>query len=330
MAVRHVAIFSALIGAAALAAPSQASTLDFGFSSRTPTTGTAMTLHVRYTKTGADASAKPSPIRHFQLDAPAGTVFHTARVPACGADDAQVRLRGPGACPPSSQVGDGVVTVVTGFGPPFDPFGSPTAVFNDGKGWLEISQTPTTPAATIAVTRLTVTGSRVSGPIGASPGGPPDFETAVSKVDFTFPVSSGYITTPPACPASGLWVATGTFAFADGTTQVVTGTTPCEAGGKPAPRPPAIHAALTPRRVRAGRSTRVSVRLASSDARCVAHATVRLPGYGRVRTDAAGRATIVKTFRVSGRRLLVASVPGCAKGRAALTVLPRGEHDADS
>ena len=306
-------------------ASSAASELRFDFSSQAPATGTAMTLHIRYTKTGGDANDKPSPIRSFQLDAPAGTTFHTAKVAACEASDAEVMLQGPDACPSASRIGNGTVTVVTGFGPPFDPFVSPTPVYNDGKGWLEISQTPSSPAVTIAVTRLAVSGSRVSGPIGASPGGPPDGETAVSAVDLSFPASTGYITTPRTCPASGRWVATGTFGFADGTTQVVTGDTPCTAP-RPAPQA-AIKAALMPRSVPRGRSVRLRVKLRSSDASCVARATVRLPGFGRTRTDSAGRATIVKTFHRTGRRTLTAAKRGCTSGRATLTVLPRSERD---
>jgi hypothetical protein len=315
-------------GAGLAPATSQATVLEFGFSSKTPGTGTAMTLHIRYTKTGADPNAKPSPIRHFQLDAPAGTVFHTSKVPACGADDAQVMLLGPSACPSESRIGAGTVTVVTGFGSPFDPFGSPTPVYNDGKGWLEISQTPSNPAVTIAVTRLAVSGSRVSGPIGASPGGPPDGETAVSAVDLSFPASTGYITSPPTCPAGRKWVATGTFRFADGTTQVVHGDTPCTTAKPPAAnRPPGIRALMKPHRVRAGRRVFVHVTLRSGDARCVRQATLRLPGYRPLRTSRSGTATIVKTFHRTGRRVLVASKRGCAKGRATLTVLPHGERE---
>jgi len=280
-----------------------------------------MTLHIRYTKTGGDANAKPSPIRTFQLDAPAGTAFHTAKITPCDASDPEVMATGTAACPSESRIGGGTVTVVTGFGPPFDPFVSPTPIFNDGKGWLEISQTDSNPAVTIAVTRLTVQSSRVSGPIGAAPGGPPDFETAVSAVDFAFPASTGYVTTPPSCPADGKWVATGTFGFADGTTQVVSGETPCST------RTPSIRVSVNPRRVDAGRRVRVEVKLHSSDARCISAAAVRMPGHRRTRTDADGRVTLVKTFHRTGRRTVRATKPGCKSGRAGLTVLRQGGRD---
>jgi hypothetical protein len=280
-----------------------------------------MTLHIHYTKPG-DPNAKPSPIRKLRLYAPAGTVFHSSAVPACKASDAEVQLLGAGACPSSSRIGGGPIVVVTGFGPPFDPFVSPTPVFNDGSGWLEISQTPSTPAATIAVTRGTVRGSRITEDIAAAPGGPPDFQSAVSTVDFSFPASTGYITTPPRCPAGGRWVTTGTFAFADGTTQTARGETPCTRNPSPSPtRPPRIRMRLRPRTVRAGERARIRVELTSRDRRCVTNALVRRHGHRPVRTNGAGRATITGTFHGSGRRTLIASRHGCSSGRATLTVL---------
>jgi hypothetical protein len=315
---------AALLTAAWLAPSSQATVLGLHFSSKHPGATAGMTLHIRYTKPG-QPNAKPSPIRRFQLDAPAGTVFHTATVPACEASDAEVRVLGPGACPSPSRIGAGPITVITGFGKPFDPFVSPTTVFNDGSGWLEISQTPSTPSVTIAVTRLTVSGDRVSGPIAASPGGPPDFQTAVSTVDLSFPASTGYITTPPTCPATGRWVATGTFTFADGTTQVVHGDTPCAAADGPAP----IRASVRPKRARVGEQVRIHVRLRSSDPHCIANATVRLAGHRAVHSNGAGRASIVHTFHGRGRRTLIASKSGCASGRATLTVVPHDEDPTD-
>jgi hypothetical protein len=219
------ALVAALVASASLAASSQATVIGLQFASKKPGTHTAMTLFIRYTKPG-HPHAKPPAIRRIQIDAPAGTGFHSSRVPVCHASDAEVMLLGPSACPSGSRIGGGTITVITGFGPPIDPFVSPTPVFNDGRGWLEISQTPSAPI-TIAITRLTVTGSRISGNIAAAPGGPPDNQSAVSTVDLSFPASTGYITTPPTCPVGGKWVTTGTFTFADGTTQIVRGDTPC-------------------------------------------------------------------------------------------------------
>src|SRR4051794_454859 len=312
------ALSAALLAYGTLAASSRATVIGLRFASNEPGTNSAMTLHIRYTKPG-DPNAKPPPIRKIQLDAPAGSVFHTSKVPACRASDSDAMAMGPSACPSSTRIGGGTVVVITGFGPPFDPFPSPTPVFNGGKGWLEISR-DSSEHTTIAVTRLTVTGSRIAGDIAAAPGGPPDGETAVSTVDLSFPVATGYIATPPTCPASGAWVTTGTFTFGDGTTQIAQGDTPCTTAAR---RPAQIRVRLRPTRVRTGKRVRVRVALSSTDPRCVSHAAVRLRGRGRrtMRSTGRGRATIVARFRGRGRRTVIASNAGCRGGTASLAVL---------
>ena len=281
------ALTAALLASASLAVTSQATEIGLRFASKKPGTNTAMTLHIRYTRPG-DAQAKPPPIRRVQIDAPAGTAFHSTTVPACEASDAEVMLLGTAACPSASRIADGTIRVITGFGEPFDPFDSPTPVFNDGRGWLEVSQTPSTPI-TIAVTRLAVTGSRIRGDIAATPGGPPDNQTAVSTLDLSFPDSSGYITTPPTCPAGGRWATTGTFTFGDGTTQIVHGDTPCVAAAAKAARP-RIRLSVKPRRARVGRRKRFSFRattIANGKRVAVRKAMVRFDGR-KARTDSKG------------------------------------------
>ena len=220
-----VAMAVAALASAAVAAEGRASSIKLGFAARTPGKHTTMRLVLRYTKPGRPG-AKPSPIRRLQIDAPAGTVFGSSTFPACRASDSEAMASGPSACPEGSRIGGGPITVVTGFGKPFDPFVSPTAVFNDGRGWLEISQTPSEPRTTIAVTRLEVTGRRISGDIAATPGGPPDGQSAVSTADLAFGARR-YITTPRTCPRARRWVTKARYTFADGRTEAVRGTTPC-------------------------------------------------------------------------------------------------------
>jgi hypothetical protein len=222
---------------------------------------------------------------------------------------------GPDACPPPSRIGGGIIRVITGFGSPFDPLDSPTPVFNNGRGWLEVSQDPSTDQ-TIAVTRLKVEGSRISGDIGAAPGGPPDGQSAVRSVNLTFPLATSYVMTPRACPAGGRWVTTGTFGFADGTTQVAHGDTPCVRA-----KAPRIGVRVRPARVRVGKRVRIRVTIRSAARRCVSHARVRLRGRPAKRTGARGRTTIVARLRHAGRRVVVASKRGCRRGTRSLTVV---------
>ena len=198
---------------------SVASELRLDLTAKRPGVVTGMNLDIRYARPN-DPGGKPPAIRRLIIDAPAGTSFDRSATPICEASDSEAMLQGPSACPPQSRLAEGEVTVITGFGPPFDPLVSPTPVFNDGRGWLEISQEPSS-QATIAVTRLEVSGNRIQGDIAAAPGGPPDGESAVSSAVLRFPAATGYVTTPPACPPSGKWVAVGRFTFSDGSGEVV-------------------------------------------------------------------------------------------------------------
>jgi hypothetical protein len=270
-----------------------------------------MELHLAYTNP-ADPSAKPPPIRELVIDAPAGTKFDASAPVVCEASDAELMASGPGACPPESRIGGGTIVVSTGFGAPFDPFASPTPVFNDGRGWLEVSQDPSG-SSTIAITRLAVTGHRISGQIAATPGGPPDFQTAVSTVDLGFPAATGYVTTPPRCPRDGRWKTTATYRFGDGSSEVVSDETPC------AGRQTAIRARVRPSRVRAGERVRVRVVLRSAGG-CAANATVRIGKRPPLLANDAGRAKLSTVFTRPGRRSVTAFNPGCRRGKALLRV----------
>ena len=219
------AVGVALAASAGLAAEGRASSIALDFAARTPAKPSTMRLLLRYTKPGSPG-AKPSPIRRLVIDAPAGTTFRSRGFPACHADDSEVMADGPSACPGGSRIGGGPITVLTGFGKPIDPFVSPTTVFNDGRGWLEVSETASQPRTTIAVTRLRVVGRRISGDIAATPGGPPDGQSAVSTADLRFGARR-YVTTPPRCPRTLRWVTKAWFTFADGRTEPVRDTTPC-------------------------------------------------------------------------------------------------------
>jgi hypothetical protein len=213
----------------AIAAPASAQPSDFalGVANRTPASATALTLHIVY-RDPANPQGKPSPIRHLAINLPAGTLIHVGSVAGCTASDEAIMAMGPGACPPASRVGSGTLTAITGFGPPIDPFLTDVSIFNTGQGWLEIVQDHQT-HATLAADRIKANGSTLTGNPPSTPGGPPDGESAVRTIDFTFPASSGYVTTPPSCPSSEVWMSTAAFTFADGSIQHVQSAAPCSA-----------------------------------------------------------------------------------------------------
>lgn len=224
---RPVVAAAVLLSALTLLLPAtaraEASTFSLQFSSRTPGTPTGARIYIVYRKP-SDPNGKPSPIKHLAINAPQGTRIDLA-LPSCTAGDQQIMIEGPSACPPDSQVGQGTLTADTGFGPPLDPYPTDVKIFNTGQGWVEVVRDHST-GITLADDRLQVRGDVITGNPPSIPGGPPDGQTAVRTIDFSYRESAHYFTTPARC-ATGQWISTASFTFADGTTQRLTSTTPC-------------------------------------------------------------------------------------------------------
>ncbi len=221
---RHAPIIAVgLLLLLATAANAQQSDFSLQFAARAPGASTAVHLYIVYRKPD-DPSGKPSPIRHLVIMAPQGTKIDLG-IPRCIASDQQIMAQGPSACPPASQVGQGTLTAITGFGPPVDPYLTDVTIFNTGQGVVEILRDHNT-GATITDDRIQIDGNEMIGNPPAFPGGPPDGQTAVRTIDFTFPASTHYFATPPSC-SSGQWTSQAAFSFADGTTQHVSSTTLC-------------------------------------------------------------------------------------------------------
>ncbi|MFN2616092.1 MAG: hypothetical protein ABR581_03085 [Thermoleophilaceae bacterium] len=319
------AAVAAFCAAAAPASADNGRLADFklGLTSRSPGSPTGMTLHVLFHRAG-DRDAKPSALRSAVVHGPRGLRYDTTTVRQCTASDEQIRLLGSKACPDDSELTVGSFSAMTGFGPPIDPMTGDNHVFDGPNQLIEIITAPGTPLSP-AFDRLTISGSTTTAHPPMAPGGPPDGQTAVRSLDFSIPVrvagARSLITTPPGCPVSGRWTSVATFGFADGSSDTVASTTPCERvterGGAGRPR---LRLAVRPRRVRAGHRARLRVRVRSSSRRCVSHARVRL-GRRSVRTDRHGRATLRARFRRAGSRRLRATRSGCRPARAHLRVL---------
>lgn len=200
------------------------STVDVAFSPATASTAAAMTVRIVY-RSPDNPEGKPSALDGLRFTAPAGTRFDPSALPICTADDVQLRLLGPAACPQDSELGGGTLTAITGFGPPVDPVVSNLSVFNGEAGPISLVRQPAT-GLVLAIDRLTIDGNSLVAHPPAVPGGPPDFRTAARELDVTYD-ATGFVTTPPRCPAKRQWAYSATIDFADGTTQVAHGTTPC-------------------------------------------------------------------------------------------------------
>jgi hypothetical protein len=303
----------------AAAGSTERADFELGLTSRTPGTATGILLHVRYKARGGDPNTKPSPIREGTIEAPAGTVFHLDRVPICRASDEEFRARGRGACPRESMVGQGDLSIITGFGPPADPVLTDAWIFNTGpgKGLVEVVQQKDQDR-TLGFDRADVRDNKITIHPPMTPGGPPDGQSAVREIDFVFDDPT-YVTAPSSCPADGLWRSRGTFKYADGVSTTVTSTTPCARGtgtdrANARRRLARMRLKVAPRRVRAGRRARVRVRVAGSR-ECIRGATVRL-ARKRARTNRRGRAAIVARLRAGRRYRVTAAKSGCRPARA--------------
>jgi hypothetical protein len=223
-----------LVAAGAPVAHGAAAPPDFkiGFTSSDPGAYTAMTLHILY-KSADGENAKPPQIQKVALQLPAGTQVNPKAIPACAASDQEIQLEGKQACPPQSELGHGTLTVDTGTGSPVDPFATEVTLYNTPQGFVEIAQYPNT-NFTLGIDRATLNGTTYNETPPQTPGGPPDGQTTVREVNFTFS-APGYFRTPSACPAEGVWTSRGTFTQADSPTMTVASTTPCASASSSGP-----------------------------------------------------------------------------------------------
>ena len=317
-----IALGLLLLPAAAAAESTPA--VDFGLrlTSERPSTLTGLDLHILY-KNPSDPNAKPPALTKLMLEAPEGTRFDGAAVSACHASDQELMARGRDACPDASRVGGGNLTVMTGFGPPVDPFATDATLFNSGDGIVELfTQKGSNTALGTDRTKFGPPNTLTAHP-PTIPGGPPDGKTAVRDIRFNYKPIRGaggkaFITTPPDCPSRGLWISRLTFSYADGNTYHASSTTTCLKGK----RKPALRLSITPRHVRAGRRVRFRLHVRSSTPACARGAKVRF-GNRRARTNRHGRATLVLRVHRSGLRRAVASKPGCSRGTAPVGVRRR-------
>ena len=316
-AVAGAALLAAVAGGAAPAWADEGrlSDLEIGLSSPKPSSPTGMTVHIAYHREN-DPEAKPSPLRSAVVNLPEGTRIDTTTVPECTATDGELEALGSEACPDETRLTVGAFSAFTGL--PNDPFLGDLHVFNGPQQLIEVV-TVKGGSASPGFDRVTIEGSTLTAHPPRAAGAPPDNESSVRSLDYELPVrtsgSKAMITTPPRCPASGRWTSSGTFGFADGTSETVMSTTPCER-----PRP-ALELSVRPRRIAAGEFERLRFRVRSDAPRCVRGATVLLRGQSD-RTNRRGRAALTTRFHAPGPRSARVTKPGCRSAHAVVRVLP--------
>jgi len=268
-ALAALAVLAALPAGVAAADSTPAADFDLTLASHRAGAPTAGAIKIVF-KNPDDPNAAPSPQRRIVIELPQGTRIDGNAVPVCTASDAELQALGPSACPAGSRVGAGTAELRTDGGPAFDPFIDDVDIFNGGKELLELFTHQRTGARTAAGHRQISAPDTLSENAPPQPGAPPDFESSVRVLDFKF-TNAPFITTPPACPADGLWRSRLTFDTADGHTYTAASATPCDvtaAAAKPECRSRRTVAITLPRAART-----VTVLL---DGRT--HATLRRPG----------------------------------------------------
>jgi hypothetical protein len=309
---------AAILGAAAPAHADNGrlADMDIRFLEQRPAMPSGLAVHILFHREN-DPDAKPSPLRAAVVRLPDGTVIDTTALPECTASDDELRALGSEACPDDTRLTVGAFGAMTGF--PNDPFIGDLHIFNGPRQIIEVVTVPGGPASP-GFDRLTIEGSTLTAHPPRAAGAPPDNEASVRSLDYELPVrtadAKSFLTTPPACPRSGEWTSTGTFGFADGTTETVESRTPCA-------RPPRPELRLTvrPKRMVAGEEARLRFRARSSAKRCIRGATVLLRGETD-RTDRRGRAALTTHFHAPGPRSARITKPGCRAAHAVVRVVP--------
>jgi hypothetical protein len=276
---------------------------------------TGLAVHILFHREN-DPDAKPSPLRAAVVRLPEGTVIDTKALPECAASDDELRALGSEACPDDTRLTIGAFSAMTGF--PNDPFMGDLHIFNGPSQIIEVVTVSGGPASP-GFDRLTIEGSTLTAHPPRAAGAPPDNEASVRSLDYELPVrvadGRSFATTPPSCPRSAEWTSTGTFGFADGSTETVESRTPCAL--------PGLRLSVRPKRMTAEEETTLRFRVRSAATRCVRGATVLLRGE-TARTNRRGVARIRTRFHAPGPRRARVTKPGCRSAHATVTVVPAG------
>lgn len=222
-------------GAAGSAAAKERFRANLRLSSQRPNAPTGGSLHLIWPNNGPGGKPKPEATGIFRL--PAGTRVDESAVPECTASDAELQALGGAACPASSYLGPGHASVITGFGPPLDPLLLDDRWYHGPHEIIGIFTDRGTTAPVVKVNKVEIHGATFIARLSLPPGYPPGTKTAPKTTDQIIQMRTGphgsFITTPPRCPPSRVWISHAKSIYDDGSSDSATTAMPCR---RPPPR----------------------------------------------------------------------------------------------
>jgi hypothetical protein len=224
------ALACVLLSGGVAAAHASGLQLNLQLTSHRVATPTAATLHLVYPDSGP--GGKPKPVSEGVYRFPPGTTIDETAVPACEASNAELDLLGSSACPASTGLGGGGITVDTGLGPPIDPFALDDSYVHGPGQLITLFRAHGTPGPVLQVNRLRIEQATIIDRPSLPPGYPPGTKTVAKEVNQeiapAFTDGGAFMTTPKRCPRSGAWVSRLTITYQDGTVESAKSLTPCE------------------------------------------------------------------------------------------------------
>ena len=204
--------------------------------SHRPNRPTGATLHIVWPSDGPGGKPKPEA---KESSLPAGTKVNEKAVPTCTASDTQLKAEGSAACSSATYLGPGMATVITGLGPPVDPFGLDDRWFHAPGAIVAVFTARGAPGPTLTVNRVEIKGATFIARLSLPPGYPPGTKTVPKQsdqiIDRRVSSAGAFITTPPSCPKDGKWISRATSTYDDGSTDTATNVTPCKHRRHPDP-----------------------------------------------------------------------------------------------
>jgi hypothetical protein len=204
------------------ASPQFASTFGLTYSSQVPGSPSGFDVSSTWSDPG-EPGGKPKEVVKIKLDFAAGTRLDTSALPVCKASDTKVQRRALKACPASTKVGsvrtEGAISTGARFHPVSTLFNARRAiivvVMLDGRLITNFRDDVERSSVTI---NLKIPGGISLTSLEAHT--PRHFRKRGKR-------RKAYMRTPPTCPASGSWTNQVTFSYRDGSTQTLSGETPC-------------------------------------------------------------------------------------------------------